>query len=110
MPAGITTGSDGNLWYADANGKVSSVTTGGSFTEYPLSNLNAPVEHRRRPDDNLWFTEQAVDNLASVTTSGTISEYAVPTSVSGPMYLTVGPDGNIWSTEDYVDQIAKAVL
>jgi RHS repeat-associated protein len=34
-----------------------------------------------------------------------ITEYAVPTSVSQPLHLTVGPDGNLWFTENFSSKI-----
>jgi sugar lactone lactonase YvrE len=37
--------------------------------------------------------------IGRITTSGTITEYAIPTSGSSPNGITVGPDGNLWFTE-----------
>src|SRR5690349_4963958 len=48
------------------------------------------------PDANRWFAEFAANKIARITASGTITEFALPTAGSGPLYLTVGPDNNIW--------------
>ena len=49
-------------------------------------------------DGNLWFTESA-RSIATMTTSGTVTEYALPDGKGVPSHLTLGPDGNIWFTE-----------
>jgi streptogramin lyase len=51
------------------------------------------------PDGNLWFTEFLGDRIGRITPSGTINEYSVPTTPSGPSGIAVGPDGNLWFTE-----------
>jgi streptogramin lyase len=58
-------------------------------------------------DGKLWFVEQGTGNAASVTTSGTIIEYPLPTDISGPFEIAAGSDENLWITENFVDQIAK---
>ncbi len=48
------------------------------------------------PDGRIWFTEFSADNLAAVTTSGTVTEY--PTgALTQPNGIAVGPDGNLWT-------------
>src|SRR5258706_8535479 len=47
FPEGITTGPDGNLWFAEYKGhKIGRITPSGSFTEFPLRR-----EKRRGPLD-----------------------------------------------------------
>lgn len=57
------------------------------------------------PDGRIWFTEFEGDNLAAVTTSGTVSEYPMG-ALSQPCGVTVGPDSNIW-TAGYGSKIEK---
>lgn len=57
------------------------------------------------PDGRIWFTEFEGDNLAAVTTSGTVTEYPMGVS-SQPCGITVGPDSNIW-TAGYGSTIEK---
>ena len=42
----------------------------------------------------IWFT--------SFHTTGAITEYAIPTSISGSLGITEGPGGNLWFTEDAI--------
>jgi streptogramin lyase len=41
--------------------------------------------------------------------TGAISEYAIPSSGSQPLAVTVGPDQNIWFTERGTGKIGKLV-
>jgi hypothetical protein len=45
--------------------------------------------------------------VAKVTTSGTITEYPVPTANSGPYFIAAGSDGSLWFTEIRADKVAK---
>jgi virginiamycin B lyase len=36
--------------------------------------------------------------LGRITTTGTITEFAVPAAIGQPYVITVGPDGNFWIT------------
>ena len=73
------------------------MTLSGSLTEFPPS---APARNiALGADGNLWFTEPGDSALGRSTNGGTIVEFPVPTSSSGPWDLTQGPDGNIWFTE-----------
>jgi streptogramin lyase len=47
----------------------------------------------------LWFTEQAGNRIAQITTEGDIFEFAVPTANSVPVGLTEGADGAVWFAE-----------
>jgi len=47
----------------------------------------------------MWFTEAEGNNIGSVTTSGFIVEYPIPTPNSTPSGITAGPDGAIWFNE-----------
>ncbi len=54
------------------------------------------------PDGALWFTERTANKLGRITPSGTVTEYALPTSStfgSQPYNITLGADGALWFTE-----------
>src|SRR5260370_2662944 len=54
------------------------------------------------PDGALWFTEFQANKSGRITTSGSITEFAIPPSSSGttcPYRITTGPDMVIWFTE-----------
>jgi virginiamycin B lyase len=89
----LAEGSDGALWITDEyNSQILRMTTGGSFTAYPLD--TSPWYVTQGPDKALWFTENS--GIGRITTSGTVSQYAA----SGfPWDICVGPDGALWFTE-----------
>jgi hypothetical protein len=60
------------------------------------------------PDGNLWFTENSVNQIGRITTTGAITQYPAPTANSVPNGITTGPDGNLWFTEGNANQIVKA--
>jgi hypothetical protein len=47
----------------------------------------------------LWFIEYGANKIGRITTSGTTTEYPVPTSLSFLWGITTGPDGAVWFTE-----------
>jgi len=110
QPFGITSGPDGNLWFAE-HGSVSQIgriTTAGVFTEFPvLTPLSTPRGITAGPDGNLWFTEEDGNNIGRITTAGVVTEFPVPSAASEPGGITAGPDGNLWFTEVQANKIAK---
>jgi streptogramin lyase len=110
-PFGITSGPDGNLWFAEHGpvGKIGQVTPLGVFTEFPVPTVaGTPREIVTGPDGNLWFTEDDGDNIGRITTAGVVTEFPVPTVSSSPSGITTGPDGNLWFTEDSGNKIGKS--
>jgi hypothetical protein len=97
QPQSIVAGPDGNLWFtqcpSSGNGAVVMMTPSGVQTTYTLS--GAPT---RCPSSivtlgsNLWFTE-SVAQMGEITTTGTITEYALPAI---GRTLAVGSDNNLW--------------
>ena len=59
------------------------------------------------PDGNLWFTEPSANKIGKITPSGTITQYSVPTLLSGPEGIAAGPDGNLWFTESSANKIGR---
>ena len=108
FPFGITSGPDGNLWFAQlreptAQSAIGKVTTGGSFTNFPLTSMpyyQTVSDIVTGPDGNLWFTEDCESNLGRVTTAGTITEY--PSTIH-TWNVTVGSDGALWYTDGASD-------
>lgn len=137
----ITVGSDGHAWFlytrvrsdgapvdGGLNNYVGRMTAGGSFTSFPVPTKYAfrrfAVGARGQsriipgPDGNLWFTELNGNKIGRMTTSGTLTEFTVPSSVEVPAFpenyrtshpsgIVVGPDGNLWFTEVSTDKIAR---
>jgi virginiamycin B lyase len=93
----ITTGADGNLWFAElAGNKIGKVTTSGAITEYAIPTSGAyPTSIAQGPDGNVWFTEAQGNKIGKITPAGSITEYS-NSSVVAPNGITSGPDGNLW--------------
>jgi streptogramin lyase len=126
---GIGTGPDGNLWvttndyvtrrqcgdgcYTDhINSSQIEVrnTSGGIVHGYiiPPGNVSAGTgDVVSGPDGKLWFVESATNQIGNITTTGTITQYPVPTASSYPRSIAVGPDSNLWFTEIYANKIGK---
>jgi YD repeat-containing protein len=98
-PFGITTGSDGNLWFTNfGTNKIGKITPSGATTEYMLPRGSLPMGIALGPDGNVWFTDFSSDKICKITTSGVITEYALPAG-SKPSGIVSGPDGNLWFSD-----------
>jgi streptogramin lyase len=100
LPNDLTIGPDGNLWI-DTNNSIAVMTQSGQgVASYPLPHQYANAWGiTTGVDGNLWFGEYNAPYLASITTSGKITEYRTPESEPAVMSVTNGPDGNIWFGE-----------
>jgi streptogramin lyase len=104
-PFGITSGSEGDLWYTDyETSKIGKITTSGTVTEYALPSGSDPFNIAQGPEGNLWYTDWGSSKVGKITPTGTITEYALP-SGSDPVGITAGPDGNLW----YADRGSRKV-
>jgi len=72
--------------------------SGAVLTEYPLPAGSLPNFIVAGPDGKMWFTEYGRDKIASITSSGTITEYPTQHSDCGPVGITLGGDGNLFYT------------
>jgi virginiamycin B lyase len=82
------------------------MTTGGSFTEYSTSG-GGNLGIVSGVDGNLWFTENSGSAIGTITTSGTLTVYPIPTLTSSPWFITSGPDGDLWFTENSTGQLGR---
>ena len=97
LPAGITAGPDGALWFTESLGdKIGRITTSGTITEYPVPTPSSqPNGITAGPDGALWFAETQGGKIGRITTQGSISEY--PATNNGS--IVAGPDGALWFPE-----------
>jgi streptogramin lyase len=104
-PWGIAAGPDGNLWFAEENkiGRINPTTH--AITEFATSSFAHVIT--AGPDGNMWFAEPGANKIGEINSTGTISEFPVPTAGAGPYAVTAGPDGNLWFTEVNVNQVGK---
>jgi streptogramin lyase len=87
LPA-ITVGPDQNLWFTDSSGKIGMITTGGTITEYPVSNAT-PVGITAGLDGNVWFTGTGTSNNPNVIGVVTLASSSIPTQLA----VTTPPPG-----------------
>ena len=112
QPIALAAGSDHNIWFTVCqvilsnqhvlNGWIGRLTLpADTVTLYALqqtSTQRCPAEIAAGPDGNLWFNEFTFAGLGfigRVTTSGVITEFALPTMqrLNG---IAAGVDGNVW--------------
>lgn len=113
LPGGITTGSDGYIWYtassynyAGDNGYLFSVnpSTGATVHSYNEGVNYIPSSLTTGPDGRLWFTFSVQNNeiVADSVSGGAVTggnAYHAGVWNSGPTDITSGPDGNLWVVE-----------
>jgi streptogramin lyase len=101
----IASGLGSDIWFTEqgsnAVGVMSPLGTVVHKFTVPSSNLNpTPLGITEGPDDLMWFTESAANQVASITAEGKITVYPLPGAASGPQSIVYGPDGNLWFTEN----------
>jgi len=91
---------------------LSGAARGQVVTEFPVSSFAEPYGIAAGPDGNLWFTEYEVNhnNIGRITTTGVVTEFAIPTAGSGPTDVAAGPDGNLWFTELQGNKIGRITV
>lgn len=108
----ITTGPDGNLWFLTNGGEslnpdgLAKMTTGGTFTPYPLADPGLLSDIAPGPDGNVWYVRQNPDKIGRVTPSGVATEYD---NGGGKQFegIAAGPDGAMWVTESLVNLVGR---
>ena len=75
LPAAITSGPDGALWFVEAFvGKIGRITTAGVITEFTIPTASSFAAITSGPDGALWFAENSGSKLGRITTAGMITE------------------------------------
>jgi streptogramin lyase len=96
VPKGITSGPDGNLWFAEIGAnKIGRITPSGAITEFPANSPTGGIA--LGGDGNLWFAEGG--KIGTITTDGVVTEFAIPTANTEVTDIASGPDGNLWFSE-----------
>jgi len=107
----ITSGPDGNLWFAEADrARIGRITPSGTVTEFStgITAGGQPWGVTAGPDGNLWFTEASGNRIGRITPSGAVTEFSNGISYfSTPEAITTGPDGNLWFTETNANRIGR---
>src|SRR5262249_39425251 len=93
---GIAAGSDGNVWFTEAIGKIGRITPAGVITEFDTTPFGEPGRITAGSDGNLWFTVGG--KIGQITPAGVIQVFPVPHGI-GLNAIVAGLDGNVWFTE-----------
>lgn len=107
FPFTIAKGSDDNLWFTEQRGNIAKITPTGAVTEYALPYYSNPYGITSGPDGALWATELTGNTIDRVTTTGTITRYAIPTARSFPSDIATGGDGALWFAEEQANKIGR---
>ncbi len=100
-PAGITAGSDGNLWFTEqGGGKIGRITPNGTITEPSgATGLPSPTVISPGVAGMLWFTESSeVGELAVPAGTATQSPTLPGGDIHRPGGVAVDAQGNAWVT------------
>lgn len=90
------------------NSFVYVVSPAGSILhKFPLPNNSNPFGIVTGSDHNLWIAEFGANKIARMTTSGVVTQYAIPTANSGPYRITSGYDDALWFTEQTANKIGR---
>jgi virginiamycin B lyase len=100
-PWGITAG-PGGMWFTlSVAHRVGLISPTGAMDLFPLPKGYSPRWITLGPDGNLWFSIDGsslyeCSEFGRITASGVITQFNLPTCVSGPFPIAPGPDGNVW--------------
>jgi streptogramin lyase len=109
QPSGITSGSDGNLWFTEFAGNRIGVInpTTHAISEFTIPTAGSgPQGITAGPGGNLWFTEFNASRIGTINpTTHAIVDFPTLTPGSGPHAIALGADGNLWFTEMNANKI-----
>ncbi len=92
-----------------ATGQIDEFPTPPSANPLAGSDVG-PYELTLGPDGNVWFTDVDKNYIGSITPTGVVTTFPIPTGNSSTPGLTVGGDGNIWFAEETGHKIGEIVL
>jgi streptogramin lyase len=108
-PAGITAGPDGKIWFVttkSGEAKICSMTLDGVNANYgDYGQLEGLSDIVSGLDGNLWFTERG--GIGKITTTGSITQYALPTLPGAPQAIVPARNGNLLVTTGPGNGIAE---
>jgi len=108
IAAGPASAPNLEMWSAGSTGIQDMLSAGGGAAAAPngTGGFTGPAQGIALGNDgNEWFTDAGSNAVGKITSSGTITEYATPTTGSGPYGMTSGPDGRLWFAEQTKEKI-----
>ncbi len=116
LPVGITSGSDGNVWFVEGLNTVNQIAridlSNDNITEIKLPGCAAAPEYVvSGSDSRLWMAAVCIGIpstavWAAVSTSGA-GQLFEPGNNSNAFYEALGPDGNVWYTTDQLGLVGN---
>lgn len=99
LASDIVSAPDGTVWTTNVlSNSISRVaSTGGLATTFVTPTAGSPAGITLGPDGALWFTYLSAAKIGRITTSGSFTEFPIP-SGTGAIDIATGPDGNLWYT------------
>lgn len=98
---GITTWTDGNIWFTEGPSgipnqvRVGRITPSGTITEYVVPNSQGLFQITTGSDGNLWIADYY--SIYKMTAPGQFTQFSVA-QANELLDVTAGPDGNVWFT------------
>lgn|GEM_PF-2579032 len=112
----ITLGADNFIWFA-SDPRLNSSTpsqilrldpsNGQVVNTYTLGEGSVVADLTAGPDGAIWFADSGLNEIARLSTDGTVKHYPVPTANSGLFGIATGCDGAIWFTERGANKIGR---
>lgn len=78
-----------------------------AITEFSLPSGSAPQYIAKGADGNLWFTDPGLNAIGRITTTGTVTDFTIPTANAGAFGIAAGSDGALWFTEEGAGKIGR---
>lgn len=111
QPLGIWSSSGANaVWFTEESAdKIAELNESAKITEVSLPNAGSePYGITFGPDDFVWFTEYAGNNIGRYDpTLANFAEFAIPSGASHPTSIVTGADGALWFTESATDKVGR---
>lgn len=109
-------GADGNLWIVGLDGSIVRMSTTGSFARFTLPNGGTAVDITSGPNNLMWFTDSVNNAVGSISASGQIEEYSVPSAhaglgaIAGSVSRKRALARTVWFAEANVDKLAELTV
>ena len=107
-PAGIVSGGDRALWFAEETGHIGRLTLDGGLSQFDLPDGMAPQYVALASDGALWFTDSLNGTIGRLTASGSLGlinargptlDDPHPDASLSPSGIVRGSDGAMWVAE-----------
>lgn len=106
-PYSITRGPDGALWFIanDSGRHIVRIDSTGKMQGHRLPE-GSRAQSLVAGDGALWFTDAGDNKIGRMSTTGSVTEFAVSTPNAGLTGICQGPDGRLWFLEGAANKVA----